>query len=71
MRAHRHRRVRDVATAFTDCVAPPGQCVPAAHGGIRQIEACRCTAVRVINIRFNDQEIGPWKGGEGGNTNHQ
>lgn len=34
--------------------------VPAAHGAITRIEACRCGASRQINIKGAHREVGPW-----------
>jgi hypothetical protein len=63
MRVHRHRvdRALTKTRPFWGCVKPD-QCLPEAHGGITDIEYCRCGAWRYVNrtAYARHDEVGRW-----------
>ena len=64
---HKHSKVAKltITTAYSGPVTNiPSKINPAAHNGIRQIDTCRCGAVRHININGDHQERSEWIGGD-------
>lgn len=64
MSQHKHTAARSSndALPYYDCVSPDVEhCVPAAHGGYRYIETCKCGARREVNANQGRIEYGPWR----------
>ena len=63
---HRHRPRKHTwdPTYFRGCVVGEGDgCVPLAHGGRLELQACSCGADRLVNVNRGIYEIGDWTDG--------
>ncbi len=56
---HRHRAATTETKPFSACIAHP--CNPASHGGVCEIEHCKCGAWRARNRNGVEEERGLWE----------